>query len=160
MFLPDEFRLTNDTPEKTHLDFTRNRNHMSDWFALIPDYHTKSYVPAIKGLYEQSSAYTFGKSTILDYSKNSAYVDSVFCNPDDRSERCFVQPFVFRELKRLETHDQTLDWQKAGTDFFNRWKRYGDSNRVTGAEILSRGFAFMALVSYDPILMGRDGPFR
>lgn len=48
LFLHDEYKLTNGTPQAAHLDFTKNDNFDEEYFALIPDYHTKSYLPAYK----------------------------------------------------------------------------------------------------------------
>lgn len=150
IYLYDEFKLRNGTQQDLLLDFSRNNHYRSNWFALIPDYHSMAFVPAFSfGEDLRTDSNHRDPRIMLDYTKNSTHTGSVFCDPLNPRDRCMVKPFVLREVKREESHDVGLDWKRAGADFYDIWYNMGkDTNdeRWKGAQVLSRGLAFAALI--------------
>lgn len=97
----------------------------------------------------------------MDYTKNNALRPSVFRDPEKPTKAFTITPFALRELKKNEAHDLSLDWQRAGADFYEVWynmgkdvakkrphgkKKFDENNqRHLGARLLSRGLIFMAM---------------
>lgn len=108
------------------------------------------FVPAFSfGQDLQALSNSVRPRVILDYTKNSLHRDSVFCNKLIPTGRCALLPFALREVKREESHDVGLDWNRASADFYDIWYNMGkDENdeRWKGAQVLSRGLAFAALI--------------
>lgn len=108
-----------------------------------------------------AGSYDMIERLIMD-PKNPAYVDRKY--PLSESSLP-IYPIIFNEITRISEEDVELDWRKPGNEYFKAWKFLGknvshpkrdgkylhmDRSRNTffryrGAEILSRGYAFMAL---------------
>lgn len=152
VYLPNEYKLVSKDDTTDFLDFTKNDNDGYFWFALIPNYDANSYVLSTMSIADEiNNVYNLKMDP-----KNPAYAD--------RGSQP-VTPVIFNEITSVKEEDVELDWKKAGEGYFKAWKFLGkdvshpkkdgkylhtDRSRNTffryrGAEILSRGYAFMAL---------------
>lgn len=161
IYLINEYKLVSEDDKVDYLDFSLNDNDDDlNWIALIPDYDRKTHVLSTLIRSRVSST----SPSYLKYDVNKIDTKST------RSTRTkFIQPIIFAEISKLEYEDVKIDWKKPSTDFLVRYKSWGKGIehpkdyygkwdirnrskytefRARGAEILSRGYTFMALQNF------------